>query len=1176
MSDQRTGNFRSGPGKDFPSSIPFSPWMAHIQPISPSEFPQASRPLVFEGFVPSSIRPQSPQPENHTNASNRLPYSQQDQPPLQFGSLGQSETSYPAIIPAPFSRSNYVPFPADALPQRQQDHPRKAPDGDVSETPNEEAETSADEEDLSMDESEIPGIASVTAEGEIHTTTKRPFGRPRPPGTESRPRKRRKKGTGARGGWSKGLRIGPRPAIDPGAEFNDLYKQATNAFIDDQDTERALELILKAIAINPEIYSAHALLSEIYFVKNDDEKAIAALFSGAHSAPRDSEVWQQVANACLQRSTGDRQTALQQASYCYSRIIHNDSKDFDTRYRRAGVNRELGNYAKAMKDLDTILESMPRNSSVMRQVAEIGIETRDTGKAKSLYEEALSYYKENGLEGEESFTWADILVYAELLAQEEPPELALSNSIKVLKQLSRWLLGRHEEDFWDEFSDDDREWDSDDDPRRIMVSQFVSGQYPLDAYGIGLPLELRVKLGLFRLGQGQDTLHEALAHFEWLEPEGRGEAANVFEYPDLFLEVARALYAAQEHNQALRYFEPLKEVNAYSDTDFWLGIAACSYICGNKVQAIECYEEAKSGDDNCGEARTQLSKLYADLGERAKAMENAREAVRIAASSVQRTEKRKYERKEQRLAREAAEKALKQAYRLPSSIDQDNPIDRIEARLQRKRRRLTRDKSVIAPRMIPPNRQERPLTSKPMTAVERETHRTENILRLYTTLVDSTEAMREGDEIARNTWMDCAEVLITDFRSNRVFYPAERHAAFTGYDREAQNVRSRKYWEARHELERNENQDFPIPSVELSIPTEYRQIHFSDWLDVFLEYALLLANTSEFDARHRCYTVIMAVLDCVVWYHDPQAILQTYICYLACALALRDDATLFNIVLRWFIRTFQFCTDAYRLFSAMNFVYPHSNHKGGKDGQMSSAVFRNGPTQKFMFRQVMNFDLNLPQDYHPEEFGGVPDFMRHTGEQIRPDDGDDSLFASPSGQTATPKEMDVVLLTLYAHILYAGGSFPNALSYYFRALSLDPKNHVVLLSIALSYIHEMLKRQTDNRHMFMLQGWAFFEEYADARREWAQTKNDADLEVLIEREIEFNRARCWQMLGVADLAIRAYEKMLSLPGSTNAQTSRGNTESDWTLEAAYAIQSMYALSGNPGMARDVTEKYLVV
>ena len=125
--------------------------------------------------------------------------------------------------------------------------------------------------------------------------------------------------------------------------------------------------------------------------------------------------------------------------------------------------------------------------------------------------------------------------------------------------------------------------------------------------------------------------------------------------------------------------------------------------------------------------------------------------------------------------------------------------------------------------------------------------------------------------------------------------------------------------------------------------------------------------------------------------------------------------------------------------------------------------------------------------------------------------------------------------------------------------------------------------------MTLLQGWAFFEEYVDARREWAQHKVqgckehggkvgkplDVDgLEVLIEREIEFNRARCWHMLGMTNLALRSYEKVLSMAVPANENDGTKNT--DFTMDAAYAISTIYALSGNMEMAREVTEKYLVV
>jgi general transcription factor 3C polypeptide 3 (transcription factor C subunit 4) len=70
-------------------------------------------------------------------------------------------------------------------------------------------------------------------------------------------------------------------------------------------------------------------------------------------------------------------------------------------------------------------------------------------------------------------------------------------------------LGRSAEVFWDNH-DDDREWDLDDEPRRTQVKEYSPGRYPLETYGEGLPIELREKIGLIRLGMGTKYHAEAL------------------------------------------------------------------------------------------------------------------------------------------------------------------------------------------------------------------------------------------------------------------------------------------------------------------------------------------------------------------------------------------------------------------------------------------------------------------------------------------------------------------------------------------------------------------------------------------------------------------------------------------------------------------------------------------
>jgi general transcription factor 3C polypeptide 3 (transcription factor C subunit 4) len=78
-----------------------------------------------------------------------------------------------------------------------------------------------------------------------------------------------------------------------------------------------------------------------------------------------------------------------------------------------------------------------------------------------------------------------------------------------LKHVSRWLLGRVEETFWDLYNEDDREFDLED-GRRLEIQEYIPGKYNPATYGERLPLELRVKLGIFRLRLGDEEYEEAM------------------------------------------------------------------------------------------------------------------------------------------------------------------------------------------------------------------------------------------------------------------------------------------------------------------------------------------------------------------------------------------------------------------------------------------------------------------------------------------------------------------------------------------------------------------------------------------------------------------------------------------------------------------------------------------
>ena len=327
------------------------------------------------------------------------------------------------------------------------------------------------------------------------------------PGRKSSASGRGRRGRGGRvGRGGKGMKKGLRKPIEPTPEFKALHSQATMAFID-HDYEEAENLTLQALTINPEMYPAHNLLSEIHAARGDKEKALNAAWNGAHTRPRDPEMWSRIARLILERGDGDRDSTLRDAIYCYNRILYIDSSNVEARYQRAALNQELGYKRKAANEYEHLIKQLPHDTTVLRHLAKIYIDLDEPDNALRHYEASIHHFQSVEPNEVTSFTWSDINIVCELYGVQR----RYDEGIVVLKTLSRWLLGRATEGCWETFDEDDREWDLEDQPRRLDVPEFVPGQYDTTSYGDALPLELRVKLGVFRLKSESRNVMEAIA-----------------------------------------------------------------------------------------------------------------------------------------------------------------------------------------------------------------------------------------------------------------------------------------------------------------------------------------------------------------------------------------------------------------------------------------------------------------------------------------------------------------------------------------------------------------------------------------------------------------------------------------------------------------------------------------
>ncbi len=201
---------------------------------------------------------------------------------------------------------------------------------------------------------------------------------------------------------------------------------------------------------------------------------------------------------------------------------------------------------------------------------------------------------------------------------------------------------------------------------------------------------------------------------------------------------------------------------------------------------------------------------------------------------------------------------------------------------------------------------------------------------------------------------------------------------------------------------------------QLVIPIDYCDIAFETWLDMFLEYALVIAHNGDIESA---YGIIASAYHANVFYHSPNLLLLINVCWFskhlgvqaglladtvaACALIGDDDETLCNIA-RWFMKEYQYVTDGYRLFSALNRLC-----------NSESSWFNCGPSQKYIMRQLKAVDFSiLAEDRRKSLFQERASYSTKTSDGLKLQAGD----------------MDIALLMLYGHILHAGRSYANAVS----------------------------------------------------------------------------------------------------------------------------------------------------
>ncbi|CAN9305734.1 unnamed protein product [Alternaria alternata] len=972
----------------------------------------------------------------------------------------------------------------------------------------------------------------------------------------ARPTPKKKRG---KPGREKGPR-GPRPVADPGAEWKSLQQQANAKFIA-RDYEAALVFAQQAIQLNPEIFDAYNIASEIYTEMGREEDSLAVLLAGAPTK-RDPGLWQYIIERIQQldpekhpQFTDENKSAA--ILPCLNEIILLNN-DYEARSHKLEIEAQLGRSSKCvalgLKMLKTRKEQgEDPDTSVLKIMAMMGTaspkQTRiHLNKLLNSFEEAIDVFTQPDRDPvNNELDWELINIYLDLLDRAGSYEAGVVR----LKELARWKQGRRSETFWDKL-EDDCEFDIEDEPRRVTVPPFVRKSQDA-TYGSTLPLEIRVKLGLFRLRRSKDDFEEAMRHLEMLEPDNHGPEALIWDYEDLFRIIGDALHATGNDDHALRFYEPLFDKNSNEfNLQSYIGLHTCFKNLGRAERAAEVIPILKKWPAENYDDLAVLAKFFEDqgmwqeAGQRAETIYRdkyghklknlgfqAYDELRVYYYNQRRQARGRYgvRKSTVRRNRKRMQTATGQTGEDEDSVDENGnkELPPLVAPTERPKKGFFRTKRAKAPKVQAFLARLATDFADDLKAA-RAQHR--EIVSSFKRLDEIWEAAEERDEVAVHEVLSITRELIEEFSTFDLFYSNRKEDLMTYFRR----VTGGDLWKesslmvlavVANNVEDGET-DPELRERPDSAPVDFWGIHFDKWCDAFGRYAILLASEGD---EEQCFATLDIATQANVFHRSRTYHQQLQLCRLTCALAA-DNSRQASVATRWLLKEYPFGTGLFRLYGAVNRLCSFPKDSRLALPQRAAYNFRDTKNSKGGFRNNINVeDVDRAKDHDP------------------------ALFA------------------LYGHVLMCGGSYVAALNYYFRAFTISPEDPVLNLSIGVAYVQHAMKRLSENRQYQIQQGLSFVYRYYDLRSKSPHA--------IHRQEAEYNVGRMWHGLGLVALALPAYERCCALSDDVKQEAGDRCQDGNWGYEdfstdAAFAMQSIYAISGNFEGALDVTEKLLVI
>ncbi|GAA93757.1 uncharacterized protein L969DRAFT_44134 [Mixia osmundae IAM 14324] len=932
---------------------------------------------------------------------------------------------------------------------------------------------------------------------------------------------------------------GAKRQVEPTAEVARLLGDANESFVG-QDYPAAILKLTRIIRLQPNLATAWHTLSAINKDLGNVEKALMFDLVGAHLLDGEVDIWFELA----QQSRDLNQNV--QAIYCYSQVLAADKNDVDALWAKAELSEQIGDTRTAVATFRRLAKAYPFDLPTVRKLTGLFYRDNYFTQAADMMVQAFEHHRQQTLEplrqeDTARFTADDL----DLMAQALQAAQRYRDACRYIREGQRWLGERAHQTFWAAF-EDDREFDID----RTMTARPIKGEttvtqqileLALSCPVYSLPARLRLRLAICRVLSHNST--ESKLHLLAIDK------ISVADHWAVCGELADSLLATQQFQSAKVIYEQMRLIDDNSPT-LYRNLARCYTGLELYPKAIDIISALLDNDPNDLALKEELGNLWVKQG-------NVQRAVQLL--------------EEVAVVRRASQPP-------PDSDNEYYPSDYAGSDEEKYLGLFGKaDKQTLASQRKR-DRRDRRGRQRPMPAHVREQNERERCAAFGEALDELdrlSTLMKQGGIEARNAWFELAAGHIEDYQNSKVLFPRDSW-------KEQQELKSRWlpismlgdcYTELPKRLAAlTEDEQRDTVKVEV-----FRGLDFDGWLAFVMQYAFALCEYGDCSGARRTLKIVS---ESAVMIQDKIRMQSIRLAY--CAVALRErryDEIVVQI--RQIMMHNQFQTEPIRLLLAAL-----------GSGYQAAEALAASKMQKFLARQKRWIEDEAAGNAHRASVKHIRS-RKHAAERAHKvarrtqkrkrqgcEEADDASEPEAEAEEEEEDEAEEYVFDdnswkptrknpyfafLYGNLMLNGKSFGASIFHSLAGWDDLDDCPAAALSIAISYIHRSMQRQSDNRHHQIAQGFAFLGKYAELRGQC--------------QEVDFNYGRVFQYLGLNDWARRRYEAVLAGSAATSLSTDQISTRSlqlDYAREAAYSLQVLLFASGSMDLVKSLGNQFLSI